>query len=332
VVVPLVVPLRVGGTGTARRRGDAGHRPGGQHHRAGPVVQLVHHLLDRHQRAARRQHGLLLDPDDAPELHVAGAVGTLRVHDPDVEVEGLDRGEGLAGEGAGDRLDGGGVRWQVGADVAAQHGEGQARRGRDVAVGHPGVAVLFDLQRPWPAVLDRVPEPVQRADAGIAAPGKDQLAGAARADHLVVDDVGGQPDQGEVAPALADDLVAGGDRDEVGESLERDRVAVVDEFGDGFPQGYDLRHSHPPARCRDVTDGTCPGSRRPTRSSGHRNYGAITRPRSAGRGSPAWAVSRAWIAARPSGGSGLDRRSASSTCNAISSWVAASTPRERFSM
>ena len=33
-------------------------------------------------------------------------------------------------------------------------------------------------------------------------------------------------------PALADDLVPGGVGDQVGEALERDRVAVVDELGD----------------------------------------------------------------------------------------------------
>ena len=94
------------------------------------------------------------------------------------------------------------MRHQVGADVAAQHREGQPGRGGDVAVGHARVAVLLDLERGRPAVLDRVAEAVQGADAGVAAPGEDQLAGAAGADHLVVDDVGGQPYQGQVPPAL----------------------------------------------------------------------------------------------------------------------------------
>ena len=76
-------------------------------------------------------------------------------------------------------------------------------------------------------MLHGVTEPVQRPDAGIAAPGKHQLARAARSDELVVDEIGGHPDQGEVAPPLPDHLVPGGERDQVGESLHRHNVAVL---------------------------------------------------------------------------------------------------------
>ena len=40
--------------------------------------------------------------------------------------------------------------------------------------------------------------------------------------------------------ALADDLVAGGEGDQVREALQRDGVAVVDEVGDGLLEGDDL--------------------------------------------------------------------------------------------
>ena len=50
--------------------------------------------------------------------------------------------------------------------------------------------------------------------------------------HLVVDEVGRQPGEGQVALALADDLVAGGEADEVGEALDRHGVAVADEVRD----------------------------------------------------------------------------------------------------
>jgi hypothetical protein len=108
------------------------------------------------------------------------------------------------------------------------------------------VAVLLDLQRERPAVLHGVPEPVQAAHAGVAGPGEDQLAGAASADELVVHDVGGHPHQGQVAPALPDDLVAGGHRDQVREPFEGDRVAVVDEIGDRVGERGELRHGRPP--------------------------------------------------------------------------------------
>ncbi len=198
----------------------------------GPRLEHVDDLLDRDERPPRRQQRLLLHAGDPPQHHVAGGVGLLGVDDRDVGVERRDGGELLAGERAHDRRERGGVGDEVGAAVAAQHGERQAGRAGGVAVGHPGVAVLLDLQRPRPAVLDGVAEAVQRADAGVAAPREDQLAHAAGADQLVVDDVGRHPHDGQVAPALADDLLPGGDGDEVGEPFEGDGVAVVDQLGD----------------------------------------------------------------------------------------------------
>ena len=106
------------------------------------------------------------------------------------------------------------------------------------------MAVLLDLERPGPAVLDRVAEPVERPDARVAAPREDHLLRAAGPDELVVDDVRRHPHEGEVAAALPDDLVPGGVRDEVGEALERDGVAVVDVALDGFPQRLDGRAGH----------------------------------------------------------------------------------------
>ena len=56
----------------------------------------------------------------------------------------------------------------------------------------------------------------------------------AHADQLVVDQVGRHADQRQVLAALADRLVAGGERDQVGEALEGDRVAVADDLLDGL--------------------------------------------------------------------------------------------------
>ena len=129
-----------------------------------------------------------------PQSWTLPAVGLLGVDDRDVGVERGNRDELLAGERAGDRLDVSVCSGSDGAEVAAHHRERQAGGAGDVAVGHPGVAVLLDLEL-RPAVLDRVAEAVQRADAGVAALGEDQLARAAGADHLVVDHVRGHPDQ-----------------------------------------------------------------------------------------------------------------------------------------
>jgi hypothetical protein len=51
---------------------------------------------------------------------------------------------------------------------------------------------------------------------------------------------GRHPHEREVALALADDLLPGGDRDQVREAFQRDGVAVVDEVGDGLLQRRDL--------------------------------------------------------------------------------------------
>ena len=161
----------------------------------------------------------------------------------DVGVQRRHRGQPLAGERALDRGDRAGVLWEVGADVAAEHAERETRRAGHVAHRHPGVAVLFDLERRRPAVLDCVAEAVERTDAGIAAPREHELAGAAGSDQLVVDEIGRHPHQRQVTPALADDLVARRVRDEVGEALEGDGVAVVDVGRDGAGERLDRCHS-----------------------------------------------------------------------------------------
>jgi hypothetical protein len=83
---------------------------------------------------------------------------------------------------------------------------------------------------------------MQRADAGIAAPGEDELSGRAHPDQLVVHQVRGHPDQRQVAPPLPDQLVARGVRDQVREALQRDGVPVVDELRDRLAEGQDARH------------------------------------------------------------------------------------------
>jgi hypothetical protein len=65
----------------------------------------------------------------------------------------------------------------------------------------------------------------------------------------IIDDVGREPHERQVATTLPDDLVPGGHRDEVGEPLERDRVAVVNHLSDSVGQGGDGSASlHDPVR------------------------------------------------------------------------------------
>ena len=199
----------------------------------GPRFQHVDDFFDRDDRARRGEHRLLLYPGDSPVLHVAGPVGLLRVDHGHVRPKRRHRRQPLSGKRAHDLGDVS-LAGQAGAVVPAQHRERQPGRASHVAVGHPGVAVLLDLERPGPGVLDRVPEPVQRPDARVAAPGENQLARAPGADHLVVDHVRGHPDQREVTPPLPDHLACRGGRDQVAKAFHRHRVPVVHGCGDSL--------------------------------------------------------------------------------------------------
>ena len=127
--------------------------------------------------------------------------------------------------------------------VAAQREEGQVGGARDVATHHAVVAVLLQLEA-RPRALRDAPDGVQAADAGVAEPREDELAGHAGADHLVVDDVRRHADERQVAAALADDLVAGGEADEVREALDGDAVAIANQRRDRIAHAGHLGGGH----------------------------------------------------------------------------------------
>ncbi len=187
------------------------------------------------------EHRLLLDARDPPELDVALTIGLLGVDDRDVGAQRRDRRELLAGEWAGDRPDLGALR-QIGPPVAAHNPEREVSRSGGVTIRHPGMGVLGDLDRPRPPVLDRIPEAVKRTDPRIAPVGEDQLASHAHPDHLVVEDIRGHPDQLQLGALLAQHLVTGGERDQVGKSFERHAVAIVDELSDGVFDRNQVSH------------------------------------------------------------------------------------------
>lgn len=82
------------------------------------------------------------------------------------------------------------------------------RRAGLIGISYGRVGVLFDLQLVGPAPLDRVAQPMQRADAGIAAPRKHELLGTTHADHLIVDQIRRHADQRQIFQLLTNDLVA----------------------------------------------------------------------------------------------------------------------------
>ena len=239
----LVVAMGVGRVGAAGHFGDGGHRPAGQDHGVGAAgAEIVDHFLDRDDRPPGGEHRFLLHPEDALDQHVAVPVGAERVDDRYVRADCRHGCQHLPGIGTGERADRGVHAGKVDALVAPENGKGQIGGAGLIGVGHRGVGMLLERERRRPVVLHRVAHAVQRSDAGIAAPGKDQPVGGAHADQLIVDQIRGHADERQVLPALADHLMAGGERDEMGEAFHGHRVAVAQIGGDGVGEGEELSH------------------------------------------------------------------------------------------
>jgi len=162
--------------------------------------------------------------------------------DSHVGTNGRDGRESFAGERACDGADARVDCGQVSPQVGASHRAGQSGHPGGVGRGHGRVAVLLDLDGVGPAALDRGAEAVERSDAGVPAPREDDPPGAPHSDHLVVDQIRSHPDEGQVAAPLPDDLVPGSERDEVGEPLHRDDVAIAHVRGDRVAEGQDVSH------------------------------------------------------------------------------------------
>src|SRR5438105_7579409 len=80
-------------------------------------------------------------------------------------------------------------------------------------MGHGRVTMFDDFERLRPATLDGVAQPVQRTDTRVSAPREHQPARNAHTDHLIVNEIGSHPYQGQIPATLANDLVPGGERE-----------------------------------------------------------------------------------------------------------------------
>src|SRR5207244_941540 len=89
--------------------------------------------------------------------------------------------------------------------------------------------------------LDRVSKSMQGTDTRVSAPGKNEFSDATCADQLVINQVGGHANQREILLLLPNDFVACGKRNEVSETLERNRIAVVYELVNGLGEGGSQR-------------------------------------------------------------------------------------------
>src|SRR5436190_17768647 len=100
----------------------------------------------------------------------------------------------------------------------------------------------FERNRHRPAALIGIAEAMQRADAGIADPGKDELIGATHPDELIVNEIGRHPDERKMAAPLANDLVPSRERNEMREPFHRYGIAVAQGLFHGFGEAKEARH------------------------------------------------------------------------------------------
>src|SRR5947209_5728156 len=236
-VVAAVVAVGVGWVCAAWGRDDSGNCPiwqdGGV--RTGNA-QIVGDLFHRYDHTFGGERGFLLDSDDSLEEYVSGAVCTLGVNDGEVGPDGGDGGKLFSGEGALDEPDARVDSDEIRALVASEDRAGQASRTGCVGIRHRCMAVLLQLQGVRPTVLDRVAQAVKHAYTRVAAPGEHEPTCATHADELVVNKIGRHAYEAQVALVLADDLVTGGEGDQMGEALHSDGGTIVDVLGNGFVQ------------------------------------------------------------------------------------------------
>jgi hypothetical protein len=92
-------------------------------------------------------------------------------------------------------------------------------------------------------LFHRVSQAVQRSNSRIAAPGKNQLRSAARADELIVDQVGRHADERQVPAALPDNFVACREWNQVCEALQSHHITVANHFLDRLLEWKNVRQT-----------------------------------------------------------------------------------------
>ncbi len=132
---------------------------------------------------------------------------------------------------------------EIGLWARAESSKRQPSRARYKCGRECRMRVFFNLERARPVVLLSIPEPMKQTEAWIAGPGKDELAGTAHPDHLVVNNVGAQADEREIPALLPNDFMARGERDQMTESFKRYTIPIMDEFGDGVSKTCYFTHT-----------------------------------------------------------------------------------------
>src|SRR5215467_14914185 len=112
------------------------------------------------------------------------------------------------------------------------------------------MTVLFDFDVVRPAVLGGVTEARRQTNAGIACPRKDHLACATGADHLVIDEIGCEADQCQIAKTLSNNLVSGSRGNKMAEGFRSHRITIMYKRVDGLFEAANSRHTREAEQAR----------------------------------------------------------------------------------
>ena len=170
-------------------------------------------------------------------MGIALSVGSLRVDNRDIGIEWGHHGNAPIAIGTFDALDEAVHTRHIRACVAPQRKERQPRCPGGVPAHHSVMGIFFEVERSGDALLYGAAYTMQRPHAWIAQVAKHQLTRRARCYHLIVNQIGRHADKGEVAPALADNLMPGREADESREALDGDGQAIAHVGSDGLLHG-----------------------------------------------------------------------------------------------
>lgn len=138
------------------------------------------------------------------------------------------------------------LRSQVAAPVGGDGLERKLRGTGLIASDHSAVTVFVEPQRLRVRLLNAPPQFMERTCRTVGDERGDETVQAIRSEQLVDDDIAGHTGEDQICEALPDDLVRGGDRHDVTESLERDGVPIVQIGADRLGQTHRLIHRVPP--------------------------------------------------------------------------------------
>src|SRR5690606_34647578 len=166
-------------------------------------------------------------------MRIALRVGALYVNNRHVRVERRDNDNFTAGIRVDHAANVGVVALQVDRGRLVHRHKRQPGSPGLEARDHAKVRVFLPFE---PPLFDGRAHSAQRTDTGVPHVREDHLTGAARGDHLLVDQVWRGARQGQSLATLADDLVAGGKGDQVGRTGQVNTIRVmynlVNSFGE----------------------------------------------------------------------------------------------------